>query len=250
MWLAANKLTLNMTKTEFLLIGSKQRLLNSTANLTVTINQFPIKQVSTVKSLGVHIDENRTWECHINELSKKVASGISAIKRVRYSVPYKTLLSIYNSLVQPYLDYCSSVWGSCCLSLSQKLQQLQNRAARVITFSNYDQSTDELFRMVNWVKLDRQRPVDKSGMMDKIVNNMVPDCLSLQFVSRSDTLTYDLRDSDCSLAIPQPRTNYCKRRLSYSGAVLWNSLPLDIRQSPSLDEFESKLMNYFDGRCM
>ena len=57
MWLAANKLTLNMTKAEFLLIGFKQRLLNFTANPTVTINQFPIKQVSTVKSLGVHIDE-------------------------------------------------------------------------------------------------------------------------------------------------------------------------------------------------
>ena len=96
-----------MTKTEFLLIGSKQRLLNSAANLTATINQFPIKQVSTVKSLGIRIDENFVWECHINELSKKIASGISAIKRIRYSVPYNTLLSIYNSSVQPHLDYCS-----------------------------------------------------------------------------------------------------------------------------------------------
>ena len=50
-------------------------------------------------------------------------------------------------LVQPHFDYCSSVWGSCSKSLSQKLQ---NRAARVITFSN----TDELLRMVNWIKLD------------------------------------------------------------------------------------------------
>ena len=66
MWLAANKLTLNMTKTEFLLIGSKKRLLNFTEIPIATINQFPIKQVSTVKSLGVHIDEHLTWECHIN----------------------------------------------------------------------------------------------------------------------------------------------------------------------------------------
>ena len=65
-WLAANKLTL-LTKTEFLLISSKQRLLNSTARPTASINQFPIKQVSTVKSLGVHIDENLTWECHVND---------------------------------------------------------------------------------------------------------------------------------------------------------------------------------------
>ena len=110
---------------------------------------------------------------------------------------HKTLLSIYNSLVQPRLDYCSSVWGSCSKSLSQKLQNLQNRAARVIPISNYDQSTDELLRMVNWVKLDRQRLVDKSIMMYKIVNNMVPDYLSSHFVFRSDTLTYNLRDSDC-----------------------------------------------------
>jgi len=179
---------------------------------------------------GTH-NENFTWE-----LSKKIASGISAIKRVGYSIPYKTLLSIYNSLVQPHLDYCISVWGSCSKSLSQRLLKLQNRAARVTTFSNYDQSTDELLRMVNWVKLDRQRLVDKSTMMYKIVNNMVPDFLSSHFVFRSDTLTYNLRDSDCSLAIPQSRTNYCKRSLAYSGAVLWNSLPLDIRPSPSLDQ--------------
>ena len=247
-WLAANRLTLNMTKTEFLLIGSKQRLSNFTVNPTANINQFPIKRVSTVKSLGVHIDENLTWECHINELSKKIASGISAIKRIRYSVPYKTLLSIYNSLVQPHLDYCSSVWGSCSKSLSQKLQKLQNRAARVITFSNYDRNTDELLRMVNWVKLDRQRLVNKSIMMYKIVNNMVPEYLSSHFVLRSDTLTYNLRDSDGTLAIPQPRTNYCKRSLSYSGVVLWNSLPLNTRQSLSLNEFKSKLKNYdFDS---
>ena len=164
------------------------------------------------------------------------------------TVPYKTLLSIYNSLVQPHFDYCSSVWGSCSKSLSQKLQKLQNRAARVITFSNYDRNTDGLLRMVNWVKLDRQRLVNKSIMMYKIVNNMVPEYLSSHFVLRSDTLTYNLRDSDGTLAIPQPRTNYCKRSLSYSGVVLWNSLPLNIRQSLSLNEFKSKLKNYdFDS---
>ena len=113
------------------------------------------------------------------------------------------------------------MWGFCFKSLSQKLQKLQNRAARVITFSNYDRNTDELLRMVNWVKLDRQRLVNKSIMMYKIVNNMVPEYLSSHFVLRSDTLTYNLRDSDGTLAIPQPRTKYCKRSLSYSGVVLY-----------------------------
>ena len=102
--------------------------------------------------------------------------------------------------------------------------------------------------MVNWVKLDRQRLVDKSILMYKIVNRMVPDYPSSHFALRSDTLTYNLRESDFSFAIPQPRTNYCKRGLSYSGAVLWNGLPLDIRQSLSLDVFKCKLKSDFDGR--
>ena len=199
--------------------------------------------------MGVHIDENLTWEYHIDELCKRIASGISAIKRIRFLVPcktlllYKTLLSIYNSLVQPHLDYCSSVWGSCSKSLSQKLQKLQNRAAGVITFSNYDRSTDELLRMVNWVKLDREGLLNISIMMYKIVNNMVPEYLRSCLVFNSDALTYNLRDSDGTLAIPQPRTNYCKRSLSYSGVVLWNSLPLNIRQSLPLNELKSKLKN-------
>ena len=102
--------------------------------------------------------------------------------------------------------------------------------------------------MVNWVKLDRQRLVDKSIMMYKIVIHMVPEYLCSRFVFRSDTLTDKLRGSDGTLAIPQPHTNYCKRSLSYSGVVLWNSLSLNIRQSLSLNQFKSKLKNYdFDS---
>ena len=85
--------------------------------------------------------------------------------------------------------------------------------------------------------------------MYKIVNRMVPDYLSSHFAFRSDTLTYNLKERDFSLAIPQPRTNYCKRSLSYIGAVLWNGLPLHVRQSLSLDVFECKLKSCdFDGR--
>ena len=77
---------------------------------------------------------------------------------------------------------------------------------------------------------------------------MAPDYFFSHFVFHSDTLTYNLRESDFSNAIPQPRTNYYKRSLSYSGAVLWNYLLLDIRQSPSLNVLKSKLKNYdFDS---
>ena len=123
LWLAANKLTLNTTKKEFLLIGSRQRLSTLERNPIIEINRFLIKHVSTSKSLCVHIDGNLSWECHINEISKKIASCISEIKRIRYLLPFEILRNVFNSLVQPHFDSCNVVWENCSKNLSSKLQK-------------------------------------------------------------------------------------------------------------------------------
>ena len=94
--------------------------------------------MTSTKSLGVIIDNNLKWHEHINKLTKKIASAIGLMKRIRYMVPQMTLHHIYQSLVQPHFDYCNNIWGSCGVTLHNKLQTLQNRAARVLTFSNYD----------------------------------------------------------------------------------------------------------------
>ena len=106
-WLIANKLTLNMTKTEFMLIGSRQKLKTLTASPVLSINGTLVNQVSTSQSLGVLIDANLTWDSHIEKLAKNIASGITAIKRVRQFVPPATLHLIYKALIQPHFDYCN-----------------------------------------------------------------------------------------------------------------------------------------------
>ena len=133
-WLTANKLTLSTSKTEFMLIGSRQRLSTLQSTPSLIIGDAPIKQVNVTKSLAVYIDQNLSWNIHIEKLCKKIGGGIGALKRTRPFVPGDTLLSIFNSLVQPHFDYCSVVWGNCTKTLSTKLQKLQNRAARIITY--------------------------------------------------------------------------------------------------------------------
>ena len=78
--LIANKLTLNQSKTEFMLIGSRQRLCTLSPLPSLEIDGIPVNQVSLTKSLGVLIDENLSWNMHINKLIKKIASSIGAIK--------------------------------------------------------------------------------------------------------------------------------------------------------------------------
>ena len=97
---------------------------------SLSIDDKSIKQVSSTKSLGVHIDENISWNVHIESIAKKIASGLGALKRCRRFVPQSTLHSVFSALIQPHFDYCSVVWGHCNKTLSDKLQKLQNRAAR------------------------------------------------------------------------------------------------------------------------
>ena len=147
----------------------------------------------------------------------------------------------FNGLVKPQFDYCSLVWDCCSTSLAEKLQKLQNRAARILLSAPYDSSALDLFRRLHWKTLRNQRLFAKAVVMFKILNGQTPDYLSNKFIFRNDATSYRLRNSEMRLALPQPRTDYVRKSFSYSGAVFWNSLPTDIRVSKTLCEFKMKL---------
>jgi predicted dinucleotide-binding enzyme len=125
-WLLANKLTLNKDKTEYIIIGSRQRISN-----LVTDHKIELGRKS--KTLGVIIDEHLLWNHQIQNTVTKASKGIGLMRRIKQFVPKSTLVKIYNAIVLSHFDYCSLVWDNCCDYLKNKLQKLQNRAARIIT---------------------------------------------------------------------------------------------------------------------
>ena len=101
-WLISNKLSLNVAKTEFMVIGSKQ-MLNKTKDteVNIKIDNRNIKQVFECKTLGVNVDQHLSWKNNTEKLCKKLSSGIGAIRRLREYLDKDSLLSVYNALVQP-----------------------------------------------------------------------------------------------------------------------------------------------------
>ena len=99
----ANKLSLNVAKTEFQIIGTKQNLRN------ILGQKCPIKQVVQCKSLGVILDENLSWKSNTNAICEKISTGIYALKRIKPFVDKKTLMSVYNATIHPYFTYCCEV---------------------------------------------------------------------------------------------------------------------------------------------
>ena len=92
--------------------------------------------------------------------------------------------------------------------------------------------------------LKSQRQIQNVLMVFKSFYGLVPEYLTSKFLKRNES-NYSLRDSVNKLAVPFPRTNYMKNSFSYGGAILWNSLPCNIRESGSLNQFKHLLYHNF-----
>ena len=175
----------------------------------------------------------------IDELCKRVSCAIGALKRLRPFVSEATAIQIYRALVLPYFDYCSAVWDGLCNRLADKVQKLQNRAARVILKAKYDTSSSILRNRLSWDTLAIRRKKQKAVLMYKCLNGLVPNYLQNLFTHRCTS--YNLRNQEYKITLPKPRTDFLKRSFSYSGAKLWNDLPLSIRSSSSLAKFKREI---------
>jgi len=96
------------------------------------INGVPIIQVDSTKCLGVYVDQHLTWKVHIKNISSKIAKNIGILSRISYLLPSYTRITLYYSLIYPYLSYCNMVWASTYKSRLHSLTVLQKRAVRFI----------------------------------------------------------------------------------------------------------------------
>ena len=223
-----------------MLIGSDYKINNLVTQPIIKIDQTKIKQVFKSRVLGVDIDNKLKWTNHIDILiAKRVSSGIGAIKRIRDFVDRDTLISVYNALIRPHFDYCSEVWDTLGNGLSNRLQKLQNRAARVVLCISNDIPGSEALDMLGWEPLETRRAKTKALHMYKVLNGLAPSSLADIFVPKSDITEYGLRGSHTSLQLPHPKTEKLKKSFSYSGAKLWNSLPTDLCNSDMLTDFKN-----------
>ena len=122
------------------------------------------------------------------------------------------------------------------ITAGDKLQKLQNQAARIITKLPFDTSSDHLLFTLDWERLFLRRKKQKALMMFKIMNGLAPEYLQSLFSQRHSV--YNLRNSEGKLTLPKPSTNYLKLSFSYSGTMLWNNMPKILENAVSVNHFK------------
>ena len=124
--------------------------------------------------------------------------------------------------------YCSSLWDTCGELLKCKLERFQSRAARVVTVASYDIRSADLIDSHSWQTPNDRRRCAKSILMYKIIlNDRNARGLRNSFVRRNvDQTNYHLRNTATDLTLPKPKREFLKRNCKFSGAMLWNQIPV------------------------
>ena len=144
-------------------------------DLNVTVNNQQLTWGTNSRYLGVEVDKTLGWQSQVDTICKKVFPGIRALKRICYLVPLQILMRMYEALVTPYFDYFFEVWGCMGKGLCDRLQRLQNRAGRIITFSDYNTRSVDILQELGWDTLDQRHSKQLAISVFKYLNNLYPE---------------------------------------------------------------------------
>ena len=141
-WLGANKLSLNIAKTKYMVFHTSKR---HVIYPNLKVNNKNIERVAEFNFLGVILHSHMTWDKHINHISMKIARSFGILYRLRNIDPESVLVTIYNTLVLPHFHYCLLLWGSV-VKENHSLHLLQKKERRIITNSVYLAHTEPICR--------------------------------------------------------------------------------------------------------
>ncbi|KAI2655645.1 RNA-directed DNA polymerase from mobile element jockey [Labeo rohita] len=241
-WMTNNFLLLNSDKTEILLIGPK----NNTQNLLTYNLQLDGCTVTstTVKSLGVILDSNLSFENHISHVTKTAFFHLRNIAKLRNMLPVSDAEKLVHAFMTSRLDYCNALLGGCPASSINKLQIVQNAAARVLTRSGkYDHITP-ILKSLHWLPIRFRISYKIALLTYKALNGLAPAYLTSLLPRYNPSRSLRSQNSGL-LVVPRiAKSTKGGRAFSHLAPKLWNSLPDNIRGSDTLSLFKSRLKTH------
>ena len=177
-WLLANKLTLNIKKSNYVIFHTHQKKLNYNVKITMfdsMTNKFiSLESKEYIKYLGVLIDSRLSWKHHINFISSKISKTIGIISKIRHFGPRHIMIKIYQSLIHPYISYGVCAWGQSVKTNLKKLLVLQKRVIRLIHFASNREHAVPYFVQSRILPLDSLFFQQIAYLMHDVDNHIAP----------------------------------------------------------------------------
>ena len=233
-WLMANRLSLNLDKTHFMLLTHNNYNMNDCA---ITIRDHPLSIVTSTKFLGIHIDNRLSYNVHLASLCKQLSRVRGILYRVSHFLPPHIIKNLYYALFYSRLVYGCAVWGGGGITMINRLNSL-NKSAINIFSSNLPpdkprpQSFSNVHKLVILCTFFKylNSSASLNSYFHSIINSLVP-------VHVHGT-RFSLHNN---ISIPNVKKTVSQHQFLFIASKLWNSLPVNLKNIPSALQFKKNL---------
>ena len=240
-WCSLNDMVINPSKTEAMVITTRQKHQLRPLLLNITVNDIPVKEVNKHRLLGVVIDKSLSWQNHIEMTCKTLSRHLYVLSQLKHITDENTRRIFYEAHIKSHIDYASTLWDGLSDNIFKKLSSLYRRAAKLIN-PDITLNTDQKLKSLDMLPLKDHLLFNKSTFMYKFYSGSLPPYLD-DVLPKINQSKY--ANSRCTVTVPKPRIDMYKTSLCYSGGVLWNSLPTEIKHARSLATFKTRSYRYF-----
>ena len=235
---------LNPNKSDVMFVGSPILLSKSNLPTEVIFDGTTLSVTSKLKILGVTLDSRLNFTHFVSQIIQASNFHLYAIRQARKFLPFDTAAALIISLILSRIDYCNSLLCRLSNCLISKLQSLQNRAAKTVLQADYYSSSRTCLDRLHWLPVVQRAQFKLLWLTTNTLYFNQPaylyDRLSIRQTPES------LRSSNSGLWLHQPVSSnpFLYRSFSHIAPHLWNSLPRNLRLSPSLKVFRKRLKTH------
>ena len=240
-WFSDNSLVANPSKFQLMFLGTKDY-----NNLSLDIDNSTVSATAEVELLGIIIDNKLSFSSHIKKICKNANNKLCAIIRLRNYLSLSQTKLLINSYVLSNFSYCPLLWMFCQKKDIILINNLHKRALRTI-HNNFVLDFDDLLLLDNsssiHVKHLRILMIEIYKSLNKINPEVMWDIFKVKHAS------YNFR-SKMLTKLPSARsTTYGTNSLVFKGSLIWNSLPISLKDSPTLSIFTKKIQKWNGFKC-
>ena len=239
-WLLANKLTLNISKTHFMVF---HRAKHKNYKLNIEINKVVNEQVKHTKMLGIIFDDNLDWSNHISYINSKIAKGVCIIFRANNYFTTTALINMYNAFIFPYLIYCVEVWGNALSIHLKSLPKLQNKFLQIITFTYHRIDKDQLFYNTGILPFNILVKHGIGLSMHKLSNANVPKPLQNIYQCNKNVHHHFTRQTNHFHSMGG-NNEFVYRTFVFQSVSIWNKILQNINTNVSYAHFKHLLKDF------
>ena len=228
-WFQYNSMVANPEKFQLLLLGPKNKIIKN--DFVIKIEDQILHQSSTVRLLGITIDQTLTFKNHITDLCKSASNKLKALQRIRKYLTVEQTKMLTNAFIYSQFNYCNIIWMFCSKLDNNKINSIHKRTLRCI-YKEENGTLDYLTEKYQEPSFHERNIQSLMLLIYRIINNLSPELLVECFKEKKTS--YSLR-SKLTLQLPRLcKTNrFGVNSLIFKGSLLWNYLPNSYKEAES-----------------